>query len=117
MDYARFPLLSAMLLPSRPYNESSRSASYCRYAVKNAKTHSDEKIIVGQPINLLGEKIGDNIFQVDEIVPVKAGRGFLRRFNGPANGQKMPMMPNINNMPAPEESPVIIIEDTSSMPF
>lgn len=84
---------------------------------KNAKTHSDEKIIVGQPINLLGEKIGDNIFQVDEIVPVKAGRGFLRRFNGPANGQKMPMMPNINNMPAPEESPVIIIEDTSSMPF
>lgn len=84
---------------------------------ENAKSHAGEEIVVGQPINLLGEKIGDNIFRVDEILPVRAGRGFLRRFNGPANGQKIPMMPGVNNNNIPEGRPVFIIEDTSSMPF
>jgi heme/copper-type cytochrome/quinol oxidase subunit 2 len=83
--------------------------------VENAKSPSNEKIIVGQPINLLGEEIGQNVFKVDEILPVRAGRGFLRRFNGPANGQKVPMMPSgANNIQ--EGRPIIIIEDTST-PF
>lgn len=81
----------------------------------NAKSRSGEKIVVGQPINLLGEKIGDNIFMVDEILPVKAGRGFLRRFNGPIDRQKNSMILGPGSIPA--EPPVMMMEGSSSAPF
>lgn len=83
--------------------------------VENAKSRSDEKIIVGQPINLLGREDGKNIFIVDEFLPVRVGRGFFHRFNGPANGQKFPMPPMrpVNDMP---DKSIIILEQAPS-PF
>lgn len=64
---------------------------------KKVKSRSGEKIIVGQPVNLLGEKIDDRIFRADEIFPVRAGQGFIRRFDDSDNGPRDFMMPRVKD--------------------
>jgi len=39
----------------------------------------DEKMVVGYPVMLMGEKIGDHEFMVKEILAVGPGRGFFKR--------------------------------------
>ena len=52
-----------------------------------AKPYPREMIEVGQPIRTIGKTAEDNNFSADLILPVNAGRGFFRRFEG----RKLPM--------------------------
>jgi len=51
-------------------------------STENSQPYSNAIIVVGQPIRLLGEVIGDYAFRADKILPVNAGRDFFHRFNG-----------------------------------
>jgi hypothetical protein len=63
---------------------------------ENSKPYSGAVIVVGQPIRLLGEETGDHVFEADEILPIRAGRDFFHRFNGPMplNGPMPPVVPD-----------------------
>lgn len=110
--------LSGMIISQSDKTEFlliDRSQEEWLIEAENAKSHSGEEIVVGQPINLLGREDGENIFRVDEILPVRAGRGFFHRFNSPANGQKFPMPPMRPGDDVPGGS-IIILEQMPS-PF
>ncbi len=50
-------------------------------STENSEPYSGATIILGQPIRLIGEEIGDHLFRADRILPVTAGRGFFHRLD------------------------------------
>lgn len=57
-----------------------------------------KKIIVGRPIRLTGEKVGDHSFIINDVLSVGPGRGFLKRkIPGMAPGEPLPLMCNHND--------------------
>ncbi len=55
-----------------------------------AKPYPREMVSVGQPIRIIGKESEVNKFSADVILPVNAGRGFFKRFEG-----RRPPMPMI----------------------
>ena len=53
--------------------------------------NDSDKIKIGHPVRLIGEKVGDHSFDVKEVMLVGPGRGFFKR----------PMPPMIPGMPLP----------------
>lgn len=56
------------------------------------KKEEGRKIIVGHPVRLIGEKVGDHSFVIEKVMPVGPGRGFFKR----------PLPPMIPGEPLPE---------------
>ncbi len=67
---------------------------------------NDERMVIGRPVLLLGEKTGDHKFMVKEIMPVGPGRGSFKR-----------PMENGRPMPRPCEMNKDINSGTCNMPF
>ncbi|MEI6529158.1 MAG: hypothetical protein WCN88_01975 [Candidatus Falkowbacteria bacterium] len=69
-------------------------------STENVELYSGDFIIVGQPIRVLGEIISEQKFRADKILPMKAGRDFYHRFDGPPPMRQKFMSPGIP-MPLP----------------
>jgi len=66
--------------------------------------NSENIVVVGQPIRLLGEETGNHTFKADKILPIRAGRDFFRRLNIPP-----PPLPPLPRMDLDASAPIIII--------
>ncbi len=72
-------------------------------SVENSKPFSGTIIVIGQPIRLLGEEIGDHAFRADKILPINAGRDFFHRFNNQRPNPR-PLMPPVDlSFPPPPQ--------------
>lgn len=63
----------------------------------NVEPFFSEVVSIGQPIRILGEITGEKLFRADKILPMKAGRDFYHRFDGPPPIRSSDMLPKGNS--------------------
>lgn len=66
-----------------------------------------EAVVIGQPVHLLGEVVGENEFQTVRVIPARGGQGFLRHLdNCPGNCRlRQNFRPAPPNGPRPQGPP------------